>query len=140
MIEYENIRKETKKQKRRVNIEIASGVIDLILDMADEVYDTTVNQPGRKLTKGQWREFSNLFIDGKKCSLRNIKKPILDADGVRSSQSEGRLVIPTNQSASILTSSFVTEPALHDLYQFISNLQALQKNLSQKLFLQNDIE
>ena len=52
MIEYENIRKETKKQKRRVNIEIASGVIDLILDMADEVYDTTVNQPGRKLTKG----------------------------------------------------------------------------------------
>ena len=28
--------------KRRVNIEIASGIVDLVLDMADEVYDMTL--------------------------------------------------------------------------------------------------
>jgi len=38
--EYDSIRRQTKNRKRGVNIEIASGVIDLILDMADEVYDT----------------------------------------------------------------------------------------------------
>ena len=63
-----------------MNIEIASGVIDLIMDMADEVYDVTRDQPGNKMTKAQWREFSTLFIDGKKCTLRNIKKKITGAD------------------------------------------------------------
>ena len=27
--------------KRGVNIEIASGIVDLVLDLADEVYDVT---------------------------------------------------------------------------------------------------
>ena len=37
--------------KRRVNIEIASGIVDLVLDMADEVYDMTLQAPNKKLTK-----------------------------------------------------------------------------------------
>ena len=77
-IEYAGIRRDTIQKKRRVNIEIASAVIDLIVDMSDEVFDTTMHQPGRKLTKSQWREFSEIFVDGKKCSLRNVKKQILD--------------------------------------------------------------
>ena len=80
MGEYEVIRRETKRQKRTLNIEIASGVIDLIMDMADEVYDVTKEQPGNKLTKAQWREFSTLFVEGKKCTLRNIKKRVAGAD------------------------------------------------------------
>ena len=82
-----------------MNIEICSGVIDLIMDLADEVYDTTVNQPGKKLTKPQWREFSGLFVDGKKCSLRNIKRNVVDTNESSRQDEEGALVIPTNTPA-----------------------------------------
>ena len=70
-------------QKRRVNIEIASGIVDLMLDFADEVYDVTNAQAGKKLTKAQWREFSGIFVDGKKVTLRNIKKKIADTDSAQ---------------------------------------------------------
>ena len=79
--------------KRRVNIEIASGIVDLVLDMADEVYDMTLQAPNKKLTKAQWREFSGIFVEGKKVSLRNVKKAIVDADAVRKDD-EGALQIP----------------------------------------------
>ena len=65
-----------------VSVEIASGVVDLLMDLADEVFDVTRTQAGNKMTKAQWREFSNLFADGKKCSLRYIKKqPGVGVDG-----------------------------------------------------------
>ena len=78
--EYAGIHRETKKQKRMINIEIVSEVVDLIMDMADEVFDVSRDQPGKKMTKAQYREFSQIFIDGKKCSLRNIKKQIVDTE------------------------------------------------------------
>lgn len=118
MGEYEVIRRETKRQKRALNIEIASSVIDLIMDMADEVYDVTREQPGNKMTKAQWREFSSLFVDGKKCSLRNIKKKVAGADQISNDDDEaGALQFsPRHQSAVTITSNFRREPALHDLY------------------------
>ena len=78
--EYRKINWDKKMERRKVNIEIASGVVDLILDFADEVYDTTNQQSGKKLTKAQWREFSGIFVEGKKVSLRNVKKKIADTD------------------------------------------------------------
>lgn len=106
--------------KRRVNIEIASGIVDLVLDMADEVYDMTLQAPNKKLTKAQWREFSGIFAEGKKVSLRNVRKAIVDADAVRKDD-EGTLQIPEQVPAFRLLSIFNKEPALHDLFQFISN-------------------
>lgn len=91
------------------------------MDLADEVYDVTQNQPGKKLTKAQWREFSGIFVDGKKCSLRNIKKAIVDTEETEQKNEEGALIIPPNSSAVKIINSFEREPALHDLYQFISN-------------------
>lgn len=114
--EYEKIRRETKRQKRSLNIEIASGVIDLIMDMADEVFDVTREQPGNKMTKAQWREFSGLFVDGKKCTLRNIKRKVAGADQIQSEEEDGALHISSHQSAVDLTLNFRKEPALHDLY------------------------
>ena len=76
--QYRKINWDKKMQRRRVNIEIASGIVDLMLDFADEVYDTSMIQKGKKLTKAQWREFSAIFVEGKKVSLRNIKKKIAD--------------------------------------------------------------
>lgn len=37
--------------KRRINIEIASGVVDLMMDFAEEVFQTSQNQKGKKLNK-----------------------------------------------------------------------------------------
>ena len=90
------------------------------MDMADEVFDVTRSQPGGKLTKSQWREFSELFVDGKKCTLRNIAKQSL-GDGGNNAEEDGALIIPPNQSAAAITESFSQEPALHDLYQFMTN-------------------
>ena len=50
--EYEKIRRETKRQKRSLNIEIASGVIDLIMDMADEVYAVVAHIIGPAVEAG----------------------------------------------------------------------------------------
>ena len=72
--------KSQKLQKRKLNIEIVSGVVDLVLDMADEVFDLVKEQPGCKMTKAQWRELSGIFVEGKKCSLRFIKKQKFDTD------------------------------------------------------------
>jgi hypothetical protein len=33
------VRREEKKKKRQFNIEVCSEVLDLVLDIADEVYD-----------------------------------------------------------------------------------------------------
>jgi len=49
--------------------------------MADEVFATVQHQPGNKMTKLQWREFSSIFVEGKKVSLRNIKKAIVESEG-----------------------------------------------------------
>lgn len=37
--EYKDIRREQKAKKRHLNIEIASEVLDLIMDVADEAFD-----------------------------------------------------------------------------------------------------
>ena len=49
--EYTKIRRSEKMAKRRVNIEIASGVADLLIDLAEDVYSTQITQHGHKLTK-----------------------------------------------------------------------------------------
>jgi len=52
----------------------------LILDLADEVFALVQNQHGKKMTKVQWREFSGIFVEGKKVSLRNVKKAIVETE------------------------------------------------------------
>jgi len=51
------------------------------MDFADEVFSVTQKQHGKKMTKAQWREFSNIFVEGKKVSLRNVKKSIIEDEG-----------------------------------------------------------
>ena len=119
--EYEAMRKVKKVQKRKVNVEIASAVVDLMHDMADEVFDLVKEQPGHKMTKAQWRELSGIFVDGKKCSLRFIKKQMFDADEAQKSDEEGAIAIQQDASAVQILHRFAKEPAMNDLLQFISN-------------------
>ena len=74
--EYAAVRKDQKKARRRVNLEIASGIVDLIMDLSEETFHTQNTAPGRKLKKEQWREFMDVFKTGKKVSLRKIVKKV----------------------------------------------------------------
>lgn len=62
------IRREEKLKRRRVNIEIASEIIDLIMDVADEAFDFQQNHKDeedeyeRKLKKETWRDWMSIFI------------------------------------------------------------------------------
>ena len=51
------------------------------------------------MTKGQWREFSGIFIEGKKCSLRKIKSLASEADGSQLSTEEGAINISPDFTA-----------------------------------------
>ena len=43
------VRKNEKKNRRRVNIEIASGIVDLIMDLTEETFAAQLAAPGKKL-------------------------------------------------------------------------------------------
>jgi len=49
--QFASLRKEQKHARRRVNLEIASGLVDLIMDLAEETHITQQTNPGKKLRK-----------------------------------------------------------------------------------------
>lgn len=49
--------REKKMVKRGLNIEIASGLVDLILDMADETYEVVSSNETHQIPNPEWREF-----------------------------------------------------------------------------------
>lgn len=73
------------------------------------------------MTKAQWREFSGIFVEGKKCSLRHIKKQIVDAEQASKSEEAGLIDISSDFTAVQVLSRFGKEPAMNDMFQFISN-------------------
>ena len=77
-LEYEKIKKVKKTERRKVNIEIASEIIDLIMDLGNEAIDIMKSREDKKLTKEEWRDFTNIFKEGKRVSLRNIVKKHVD--------------------------------------------------------------
>lgn len=59
-----------------MNIEIASGLVDLIMDLADETHDITSQSETNQISNPEWREFMKLFKKGKKVSLRNVQQSV----------------------------------------------------------------
>ena len=51
------------------------------------------------MTKAQWRELSGIFVEGKKCSLRFIKKQKFDTDETQQSDEENTISIKPDSSA-----------------------------------------
>ena len=64
-------RREEKSKRRRVNVEIASELIDLIMDVANEAYEVQGNE-NKKLSKDTWRTWMKVFGQGKKVSEINL--------------------------------------------------------------------
>jgi hypothetical protein len=81
--EYGKAARETKMQKRKVNVEIASGIIDLLLDMGNEAFDVMKSRDNRKMTKEEWRQFMEVFKQGKKVSLRNVVAKVKETGQMR---------------------------------------------------------
>jgi hypothetical protein len=73
--EIKGIRRDDKYKKRRVNIEIASEVIDLMMDLAETAFEHTIETKevdGGLIDKPTWRDWMSMFVDGKKCSEANL--------------------------------------------------------------------
>jgi hypothetical protein len=60
-------------EKRVVNIEIASSLVDLLMDLADETFEVVNTNESHQIPNPVWRQFTGIFKDGKKCSLRNVQ-------------------------------------------------------------------
>ena len=71
---YGETRRGDKLKARVLNIEIASEIADLILDCAEETFQIGQNDIKGQVTKEDWRSFMNIFKNGNKVSLRNLKK------------------------------------------------------------------
>lgn len=67
-------------EKRAVNIEIASGLVDLIFDVAEETFEVVSRSETHQIPNPEWRNFMNIFKSGKKVSLRNLKAAPTVAD------------------------------------------------------------
>ena len=116
-----------------VNIEIASGVVDLLLDLSEEVFSTSQTQAGNKLTKAQWREFTDIFAQGKKVSLRNVVKKVVSAED-NGEEMEGMLKVDSSTQPYQILAKYRNEPSLLDLQEFMTssgmfNLAQINKNL-----------
>ena len=65
-------------KKRGLNIEIASELVDLIMDVADEAFSFNETSrlgdevPATLLPKAKWREWMGIFTQGKKVSEQGI--------------------------------------------------------------------
>jgi len=77
-LEYTKMKKVKKAERRKVNIEIASELIDLIMDVSNETFDMMKGRDDKKLTKEEWRDFMSIFKEGKRVSLRNVIKKHVD--------------------------------------------------------------
>lgn len=118
-------------EKRSVNIEIASGLVDLILDMADETFDVVSASETHQIPNPMWRDFVSIFKSGKKVSLRNVANAPVAAD---SQQSFDSLHFPQDILAHDLQKQFWSEPAMLNFYEYLSgsgqfNIPQLQPDL-----------
>ena len=108
-IEVQKRHREEKMKKRSVNIEIASGLMDLVMDLADETYDISQQSENKRISKSDWREFLQIFKDGKRVSMRNVK-PQQQLEGATRTSA---LAINKDALAHDLLKEYIQEPALH---------------------------
>jgi len=75
-----------------LNIEIASEILDLIVDVADEAFDFQEKNADKQgdeklLTKAVWRDWMEIFTKGKKVSEQNI---VINEDEEEASPHKGK--------------------------------------------------
>ena len=79
--EYKDQRRAEKAKKSKKNAKLAKEVLDLIMDVAEEAFDYQEEQMYKtgmeeltndlKLDKPTWREWMDIFVEGKRVSEKN---------------------------------------------------------------------
>jgi len=108
---------EKKMEKRVVNIEIASGLVDLLLDLADETFEVVCSNEEHQIPNPEWRQFINIFKAGKKVSLRNVVQAPAASD---ESANRTSLSIPKDSQAHDIQKQFWSDPSMLCFYEFLS--------------------
>lgn len=103
------------------------------MDLAEETFCETRSLPGNKLTKALWRDFTDIFIDGKKVSLRNVVKKVVSAENTAESRKTDTAADESMQPHDILVKCR-NETPMFDLMEYVSNsgmfnLGQISKNL-----------
>lgn len=124
-VELKKVHREQKQAKRDVNIEIASGLIDLIMDLADETHDITSQSETNQISNPEWREFMKLFKKGKKVSLRNVQQSVAKNEDQGASDA---LDIPVDSLAHDVQKQYWRESFLINFYEYLSGTGAFNIN------------
>jgi len=66
------------------------------MDLADETYEVVQASENHQIPNPDWRQFTNIFKDGKKVSLRNVQQAPVTSDSQLTLE---RLNIPSDAQA-----------------------------------------
>jgi hypothetical protein len=106
--ELKDLRREEKAKKRHLNVEICSELIDLIMDVADEAFES------KEIPKPKWREWMEVFSQGKKVSEINL---VINADEGKKESMSPMLGAATDPQKILAEAS--SEPIYEDFLQYI---------------------
>lgn len=133
------IRREEKFKKRRLNIEIASEIIDLIIDVADEAFGYQEehkmedDEESRKLHKEIWRDWMGIFASGKKVSEANIV--IQQDEAVEKHDDQSPLGKLLGLGHELMTSSKLIDRVKHEqIYTDLLQYIAIAGQVNMKIF------
>ena len=100
-------------------MEIASGLVDLVLDLADETFDIASVDPQHQIQKPEWRTFIDIFKSGKKVSLRNVVQAPVKT---KNTQIDGNFMIGKDAQAHEVIKLFGSEKSVVNLYDYLAGI------------------
>lgn len=128
-------RRAEKAVKRALNIEIASEILDLVTDMADEAYnyleenkhledEQEAGDEAHLIKKAKWRHWLKLFGDGKKVSEENLVIQDDQLSSQKQAQLDSMAQLLSGSSTAAMTpyrilSDMRNESIFDDLLQYI---------------------
>ena len=118
--------REEKQKRRRVNVEIASEIIDLIMDVADEAYDfqeehKAMDDDQKYMDKQTWRRWMEIFTKGLLVSEQNIvvtKEEVVDKS-INDQSAVGQLISKCTNPIQIME-AIKNEPIFNDFLQYLT--------------------
>ena len=112
--ETKDLRREEKFKKRAINIEICSEIVDLIMDVCDEANEQD------ELDKPKWREWMEVFTEGKKVSEINLVIQEDEGNSMKDSMAQLLKGSSTTMDPSKILLEAKSEPIYEEFMQYIA--------------------
>ena len=112
--ETKELRREEKFKKREINIEICSEILDLIMDVCDEA-----SEQG-EMHKPKWREWMEVFTEGKKVSEINLVIQEDEGNSMKDSMAHLLKGSSTTMDPSKILQEAKNEPIFEEFMQYIA--------------------